>query len=209
MDRAVQQEISKMLGDPGWKKYNTWTYWSDFALATGTTIAGPYGLFGASQVGGGQTANATNIQTAGVFAPGLERFILTSINMLVEFPATATAAATAATLATMADNIRLVRNALSLQIQTTGSVTVLDVPCDALPAGPEPLGFISTGGVVSNGAGVQDAFPYYLTFASTTTTQVQLVNRLATMPATTIASRVLVRFNGIRLVTQSKMGQGS
>lgn len=208
MNRLVQQEISKMLGDPGWKKYNTWTYWSDFALGV-TAMAGPYGLFGSSKAGAGQTANGTNIQTAGVFAPGDERFIMTSIDFLVSFPATAAAAATAATLATFADTIRLVRNALSLQISTTGSTTVLDEPVDGLPAGPEPTGFISTGGVVANGNGAQDAFPYYLVFSSTTTTEVTLVNRLAVMPSTTVASRVQVRFNGIRLVKQSKMGQGS
>jgi len=197
-----------MLGDPGWKKYNTWTYWADFALGA-VALAGPYGLFGSSKSGAGQTANGTNIQTAGVFAPGDERFIMTSIQFLVSFPATAAAAATAATLATFADTMRLVRNAFSLQISTTGSTTVLDEPVDGIPAGPEPVGFISTGGVVGNSNSSLDGFPYYLTFSSTTTTDVTLVNRLATMPTTTVASRVQVRFNGIRLVKQSKLGQGS
>jgi hypothetical protein len=86
---------------------------------------------------------------------------------------------------------------------------VADHPLDGVPAGSEPMGWISTGGVVSNGSGAQDAFPYYLIFRSTTTANIALVNRLAAMPATTIASRVQVRFNGIRMVKQSKMGQGT
>lgn len=197
MRGKVDSAIGRWLVMPGFTKLNNWVYHAEVAIAA-ADLAPPYDFFNVAAIG------VSNIQRSNTFAPSPEKFILASINMLVKFPTDTPSNATAADVANMANAIRIIRGNLKLVLQASQGQTVLDVPCEALPAGPEPTGMISTGGVVASGGyGQQDAYPFYFPFEKETASVVQLVlNSAAALTTMTIplACRVQIRFNGIRML---------